>query len=46
MTVCHSPAEALAAGQAEAATHPPLDQDTANDVAVILAPTRNETQAA
>ena len=44
--ICHSVAEALAAGLADATDDPPLDQDTANDVAVILAPTQNETQAA
>ena len=44
--ICHTPEEALAAGQADATTDPPLDQDTASDVAVILAPTRTQEQAA
>jgi hypothetical protein len=44
--ICRSPAEALAAGQADAATDPPLDQDAADDVAVVLAPHHQAAQAA
>jgi hypothetical protein len=38
--ICRTPEEALAAGQADADADPPLDQDTADLVAVILAPTQ------
>ena len=40
MTTCRTPAEALAAGQADAAADPPLDQDQADLIAVIRAPTQ------
>lgn len=40
MTTCRTPEEAFAAGQADAAADPPLDQDQADLVAVILAPSQ------
>jgi hypothetical protein len=40
VTTCRTPEEALAAGQADAETDPPLDQDQADLVAVILAPSQ------
>ena len=40
MTTCRTPEEALAAGQADADQDPPLDQDQADLVAVILAPSQ------
>ena len=46
MTTCRSAEEAFAAGQADADADPPLDQDQADDVAVILAPSRTGKQAA
>lgn len=44
MTTCRSTAEAFAAGQADAADDPPLSQDQADLVAVILAPCLNGTR--
>jgi len=44
--ICHSVDEALAAGQADATGDPPLTQDQADDVAVILAPSRQAAEAA
>jgi hypothetical protein len=46
MTTCRTPEEALAAGQADADQDPPLDQDQADLVAVILAPSQAAEQAA
>jgi hypothetical protein len=40
VTTVRTPEEALAAGQADAETDPPLTQDQADDVAVILAPSQ------
>jgi hypothetical protein len=40
MTTCRTIAEAFAAGQADAGDDPPLDQGTADLVAVILAPSQ------
>jgi len=46
VTTCRTTDEALAAGQADAETDPPLDQDQADEVAVILAPTQAADEAA
>jgi hypothetical protein len=46
MTTCRTPEEALAAGQADAETDPPLTQDQADEVAVILAPNQAADEAA
>jgi hypothetical protein len=46
VTTCRTPAEAFAAGQADAETDPPLSQDQADEVAVILAPSRTQEEAA
>jgi hypothetical protein len=35
--ICRTPAEVIAAGLAAGDAMPPIDQDTADDVAVILA---------
>jgi hypothetical protein len=45
-TTCRTPAEAAAAGQADATEDPPLTQDQADLVAVILAPSRTQEEAA
>jgi hypothetical protein len=37
VTTCRSEAEVIAAGLAAGDAMPPLDQDTADDIAVILA---------
>jgi hypothetical protein len=44
--ICRSAAEALAAGQADAAADPPLTQDEADLIAVILAPRNQAAEAA
>ena len=46
MTVCRSVDDAFAAGQADADDDPPLDQDQADDIAVILAPTQKAADEA
>jgi hypothetical protein len=46
VTTCRTPEEAFAAGQADADADPPLDQDQADLVAVILAPSQAAEQAA
>ena len=46
MTTCRSADEAFAAGQADADDDPPLTQDQADDVAVILAPTQKAAEEA
>jgi hypothetical protein len=40
MTTCRTLDEVYAAAKADAADEPPLDQDTADLIAAILAPTR------
>lgn len=44
--ICRSEAEVIAAGLAAGDAMPPLDQDTADEVAVILAPTQAADEAA
>jgi hypothetical protein len=46
VTTCRTPDEAFAAGQADADADPPLDQDQADLVAVILAPSQAAEEAA
>lgn len=38
--ICRTPAEVIAAGLAAGDAMPPLDQDTADDIAAILAPSQ------
>ncbi len=44
--ICRSLDEAFAAGQATAATEPPISQETADLVEVTLAPFRQQDEAA
>lgn len=46
MTTCRSVDEAIAAGLADADADPPLTQDQADEVAVILAPSQAADEAA
>lgn len=46
MTTCRTPEEVIAAGLADGDADPPLDQDQADEVAVILAPGRPQEEAA
>jgi len=44
--ICRTTDEAFAAGQADAETDPPLDQDQADEVAVILQSSQAASEAA
>jgi hypothetical protein len=45
MTTGRSPEEAFAAGQADSAADPPLSQEEADEIAVILASSRSQDRA-
>ena len=45
MTTCHSLGEVLAAADADSADEPPLTQEQADEIAVILYPARAQTAA-